>query len=408
MSTRTYQLFHANKTTRFVCIALLSAMLLMGTFSSYAKTGTLSERNYKKLQSIHKLIEKQQLNQAKKQLKKILSTSHDGYTQAIFLQTAAHVAIEKNQYQQAIKYLEQVDSLKALPDFVGRNVQYNLAQLYVQNNQLSKSIKVLEHWLKASKKISSEQHIFAATLYARKKKHQAAIKHIKRAIKKASKAKESWYQMLISQYLEQKKYQLSIKVYQKLIKWYPENKNYWKQLSGLYFQTDQLHQALAVLSLAEKRGLLSSEQELMRLVNLYLYADIPFQAAQLLERKLKIGTIHPTIKNKMKLVNSWILAQEYSQGISILKQLVVEDDKNGMYSFLIARLLMEQGQWQAAYQHFKSAQQQKLNDHGNTYLLQGISAYYAKMPEQAKIAFEKAVKYAQYKEKANNWLKQLQ
>jgi len=69
---------------------------------------------------------------------------------------------------------------------------------------------------------------------------------------------------------------------------------------------------------------------------------------------------------------------------------------------------MEQGQWQAAYQHFKSAQQQKLNDHGNTYLLQGICAYYAKMPEQARIAFEKAMKYTQYKEKANNWLKQLQ
>jgi len=175
------------------------------------------------------------------------------------------------------------------------------------------------------------------------------------------------------------------------------------------------------LALAEKRGLLSSEQELLRLVNLYLYADIPLQAAQLLEKKLKMGAIQSTIENKLKLANSWILAQEYSQSIVILKQLVEEDPNNGIHSFLIARLLMEQGQWQAAYQHFKvafiirvlfnqflSAQQQKLNDHGNTYLLQGISAYYAKMPEQAKIAFEKAAKYAQYKEKANNWLKQLQ
>jgi len=246
MSIRIYQLFHATKVTRFFGIALLSAILLMGTVSSYAKTGTLSERNYKKLQSIHKLIEKQQLNQARKQLKKFLLTKHDSYTQAIFLQTAAHVAIEKNQYKQAIKYLEQVDSLKALPDFVARNVQYNLAQLYAQNNQLTKSIKILQRWLKASKKITSEQHIFAATLYAHKNEHQAAIKHIQRAIKKSSQAKESWYQLLISQYLEQKKYPLAIKVYQKLIKKYPNNKSYWKQLSGLYFQTDKLHQALAV------------------------------------------------------------------------------------------------------------------------------------------------------------------
>jgi len=406
ISINVYQLFPMNRILQFV---FLCVMLLMASASLLsAKTGVLSERNYKKLQSIHKLIEKQKLSQATAQLENFLSTKHNAYTQAIFLQTAAHIAIEKEQYHQAIKYLEQVNSLNALPHFVSLNIQYNLAQLYAQNEQLNNSIKILQLWLKASKKVTSEQHIFAATLFSLKNQHQTAIKHIQQAIKKASKPKESWYQMLIAQYVQQKQYLLAIKVYQKLIKWYPENKNYWKQLSGLYFQTDQMHQALAILILAEKRSLLSTEQELLRLVNLYLYADIPLKAAQLLAKKLNTGAIQSNLENKMKLVNSWILAQEYSMGIEVLQQLSLEDHNNGQYSFLIARLLMEQGQWQTAYQYFNAAQNKKLDDPGNNYLLQGISAYYAKMPEQAKKAFKKAEKYSNYKDKANDWLKQLE
>ncbi|MCW8928668.1 MAG: hypothetical protein OQL19_00335 [Gammaproteobacteria bacterium] len=393
-------------------------MLLISAEANAA--GTLSERNYKKLQTIHKLIEKNQLAQAKKQLDQFLSKKHTAYTQAIFLQTAAHVALEQIRYDKAITYLEQADSLKALPDFVSQNIIYNLAQLYFQRaseekktakSDLNISLKMLVRWLDGNTRVSSEQHIFIATVYARLKKYQSTIKHVNRAIKlsqkNAKKPKESWYQLLISSHLEQKQYKQAINAYKIVIKLYPGNKSYWKQLSGLYLQTNEIHQALAVLELANKQGMLSTEKELLRLANLYLYANIPLSATTLLQKNLDSGIIQPTIKNWLKLSDAWIMAQEYTQAIEILKHIAQLDELNGQYQFRAGRLYMEQAKWLMAYQQFKLAQNKKLSDPGQNFLLQGISAYYAKMPEKAQKAFEKASKFKKYKDKSELWLEQL-
>ncbi len=417
-----------------ILLVIASLITALVSFDACTAAGTLNERNYKKLQNIHVLIENNKLHQAATRLKQFLTLKHDHYTQALFLQTAAHVSIQQEHYTQAISYLEQVDSLNALPDFVSQNILYNLAQLYLQRDQkskshkkndLDKSLRALERWLSLKKltknntskgNISAEQHVFAATVYAQNKKNKPAISHVKKAInlskqrgyEQLKKSRESWYQLLVSLYLEDKNYSQAIHLYQIMINLYPGNKNYWKQLSGLYLQQNKMPQALAVLALAKKQGLLSTEQELLHLINLYLYLEIPLPAAELLQESLRQGVIKPTIKNWLTLVNSWVMAQEYSQAVAVLQHIRTLDENNGWYQFRAGRLLMEQGKWQAAYQQFKGAQSKKLNDPGNNFLLQGICAYYAGLFEKAKYSLENAKKYKKYKLTANFWLEQLE
>lgn len=411
------------KTTQLVCITLL----LMAIITEANAAGTLNERNYKKLQTIHQLIEKNRLIQAKTQIEQFLASKHADYTQAIFLQTAAYIALEQQQYDQAISYLEQADSLHALPDYVSRNIVYNLAQLYWQRdnskkNDLSNTLAMLERWLalsrtvshkgkSAKEKISSKQHIFAATVYARNSNYKSAVSHVRQAIKQAGqlsqKPEESWYQLLISLYLQQKKTAQAINTYQTVIKLYPKNKNYWKQLSALYLQIDKPHQALAVMELAKKQAMLVTEEELLRLARLFLYTNIPLSAAQLLQENLNSGVIKPTLKNWQTLADSWIMAQEYDRAIKVLQHLARLDGQSGHYQFRIGRLLMAQGNWLAAFQAFTSAQGKRLKDPGKSYFLQGISGYYAKTPEKAKKAFEQAKSFKKYEKQATIWLQQM-
>jgi len=403
------------KAKQWIILAVL--FFIVTLIETSLAAGTLNERDYKKLESIHRLIEKNQLNQAEKQLNQFLSKKHKAYTQAIFLQTAAHVALEKTHYDKAITYLEQADSLKALPQFVSSNILYNLTQLYFQKamesqssgkKYLKKSVHLLERWLAGQTSISSEQRIFAATVYGRNKQYKSAVSQARQAIKQSKKkAPEAWYQLLISLYLEQKHYNQAIEVYKKLIKLYPNKKNYWKQLSTLYLQTDKIHQALAVMTLAEKQGLLSTEQELLRLANLYLYANIPLSAAKVLKKNIKSGLIQPSIKNRLKLVDALTMAQDYTQATKTLLQLAQIEKKNGQYHYRAGRLLMEQAKWSDAFLQFKEAEGKKLVDHGHNYLLQGISAYYAKNIVKAKKSFQKSIKYKKYEKKSELWLEQL-
>ncbi|WP_214660607.1 tetratricopeptide repeat protein [sulfur-oxidizing endosymbiont of Gigantopelta aegis] len=358
------------------------------------------------------MIEKNQLTQANKQLEQFLASKHNAYTQAIFLQTAAQLAIQREQYYSAITYLEQANALKVLPNFISRNIRYNLSQLYLQENKLKKSLQALKGWLALSKgKITVQQHIFAATVFSQDKQYKSAIKHVNQAIKAQKKSRlaipKSWYQLSISLYLQQKNYHQAIKLYQVLIKNYPPNKADWQQLSGLYMQTQQPRLALSVLELANKQQILNVEEDYLRLFNLYLYVDSPFHAAELLQSSLLSGAIKANKENQLKLVDAWIMAQEYDQAIKTLQKIAQLEPKNGQYVFKIGRLLMEQGKWQAAYEKFELAQTKKLSSKGHAYLLQGISAYYAKEPKKAQQALKKALGYKKYQKKADSWLEQV-
>ncbi len=385
----------------FCCYLLLS--------TAFA-AGSLTEKNYKLLQQIHTLIEAKKFHQAHKQLQHFLSASHDKYTQALFLQTAAQVAIEQEKYYRAITYLKKSYALQALPAFVNQNMAYNIAQLYAQAEKWKKSLHYTQLWLKGlpkEKPLTAEQSIFIATVYAQTLQYQLAIQYVNKAIGKAKKVPESWYQLLLSFYLAQKHYRKTIPIYQKLLQQYPEKSQYWKQLANIYMQLGKTNKALATWSLADKQGLLSEQKEILRLVNLYLYASLPISAAKLLQKKLQAGQLTATRQYWEKLADSWILAQEYTQAITALDKLIQLYPDNAQYAFRKGRLLMEQGEWAKAVVAFQLIQKKSGKNMGHHYLLMGISAYYSKRTELARKAFLTARQYKAYRKQAKVWLEQL-
>jgi len=386
----------------------LVVCLVVGMHPAVEAAGTLSERNYKKLQVIHKLISQDKFNQAQKALNRVLAKKNDAYTEALFLQTSAQVAISQSQYPKAIKRLQRALSMKALPAFVEKNIVYNLAQLTVQQDDYRQGLKYLKRWLVLQKKRSPQQHIFAASVFGQQKQYKSAIKHVQRAIAGVKRPKESWYQLLISFYLDQKRYKKAIPIYHKLVRQYPKKRTYWQQLSGLYLQTKQKQQALAVLSLAYRQGMLTTESDLLRLVNLYLYVNNPYDAGTLLQRELTRKRIKSSAKNWRKLADSWILAREYGKGIVALKAAAALSVNDGALDVRIARLQIEQGHWRPAFDALGRGLKKGVKKVGEAHLLRGISAYYDHRLPQARRAFQQAMKTKSVRKRAKAWLQQME
>lgn len=374
----------------------------------FAKGGVLSERDFRKLEAVHQLLNDNKVEEAQSRLQKMLARKNSHYTQALFLQTAAHIAIKQDHYKNAIQYLVEVIKLKALPDYVEQNIKYNLTQLYAQESDYKNSLKMLKNWMIANLKITPDIHIFAATIYAHEKQYTTAIKHVKKAIAQSDHLVESWYQMLIAFHLQQKQYRKTIAVYQTLIKHFPKKVIYWKQLSGLYMQIKETQQALSVLKLANDQGLIVEPSDIHRLANLYLYLNIPYQAALFLQKKLTTTMLASSTKNWAKLADSWILAKEYGNGINALSKAASLEKKHGRYEVKMGRLQMENGQWDQALALFnmgikKGGLEKKMQ--GQVYLLKGISAYYSHQPKLAIKAFKKAKTYDAERKKADSWLR---
>src|SRR5690606_18816458 len=97
-----------------------------------------------------------------------------------------------------------------------------------------------------------------------------ALEQVDLALSKADRPQEQWLQLKLALHYELKQYAQCAEVLVQLVALVSNNADYWKQLSGVLLEMDQREDSLAVLALAERQGLLRSEDDLRNLANVYL------------------------------------------------------------------------------------------------------------------------------------------
>ena len=125
---------------------------------------------------------------------------------------------------------------------------------------------------------------------------------IKQAIQLSDKPKESWYQLLLAFHSELTEYREMSEVLQTLITIAPNKKTYWMQLSSVYFTLKDDKKSLAVLELANKKGLFEKESDFMQLFKMYSYNSVPYKAAETLQSALDTIKLNLILKIGSKLV----------------------------------------------------------------------------------------------------------
>ena len=370
--------------------------------------GTLSERRHRQLTQVQDLISKNQYNLALEKLDKMLLKRNNAYEKALIYQTYAYIAITQEKYKKAIEYFHKTLEQKALPAFIEKDIQYNLAQLYAQQSDYKNSLRMLESWFKAAQKVTPQVHIFAASIYNYEKQYNKAIEHTEQAIREAKEPQESWYQLWVALYFEQDKYNEAIPILHIILQRYPDKKIYWKQLAGLYQKLEDMESALAILGIAYQRGVLDEGKDLLHLAIFYLYLDIPLKAAYILEKGLNDGLIESNSENWSRLADSWMQVRELDKAINIYQKALTLNVSNGVMEMRLARLLIDQERWSEAIKVLKHGlNQTHFKQPGEAYYLIGISAYYNKQIKTAKVAFKQANKYKAMKYKVKNWIKLL-
>jgi tetratricopeptide (TPR) repeat protein len=119
-----------------------------------------------------------------------------------------------------------------------------------------------------------------AMAHVQKGDKSSALARARQAVAKGGRdPKEPWLQLVASLLIEQKAYAEAVPVLQQLIERYPK-KNYWLRLSAVYSGMEQSDNALAVLELAYRQGLLTQRNELMTLAQVYLQREDWHEAEQ--------------------------------------------------------------------------------------------------------------------------------
>ena len=391
-------------------IPLIIMLLLVNTVIMAKDDGQylLTEKTYKALSAAQDLMAAEKDTEAEKKLKALLKQTTDGsYERAVVQQTLGYLYSSQEKYKNARKLFKQALDSKALPEKVSHNLHYNLAQLFLADEEYKEGIALLEQWLKAETSPPNSAHVLIASAYYRVKNYKKTIEHIRIAIKNDKSSKEAWYQLLLSAHLELKQYKSAISVLETLITRYPYQKVYWTQLSALYLQQNKEFTALAVKMLAQRLEL-GDGKVLINLADMYRYLHIPYKSAQLLTNGINDGQIEANFDNLNHLADSWLAAKEGQKAADVLQQVARLDD-SGESDLKYGRVLFGLEQWQQAADALtKSVKKLDGEQQGTASLLLGMAQYHLGDLAQAKMTFGKAVAFKHERNQAGQWLRHIE
>ncbi|MEA2094984.1 MAG: hypothetical protein U9P11_10535 [Pseudomonadota bacterium] len=396
----------------------LAATLLMGVVllcpplaggAREEKGAGLSPQVHKRLNSIHELIDQGRDDAALSALNTLLpQVGQRRYEKAVVLQNLAYVQTGRDRFNAAIKAFEESLALKALPETAQQQMRYNLAQLYLASAAPAKAVPILLEWFDQATDPAAEAYLLLGHAQAQLKHYRKAIPALQQAIERAETPHEDWYETLLAMHYELKSYPACASLLKQMIRLFPENDAYWQQLAGMYMTLNKPAPALTVLELAWRRGSMKSEQDLIQLVQLYLYQDIPFKAARLLEAEMNSGRIKRSVSNQELLANAWTLARERDAAIRAYQQ-VAAAGHNAEADFTLAQLYLEDERWDEAAAVLESALAKTgLRNPGNAWLLLGIAHYELNAPAAARGSFQKATRFEATRKTARQWLAHLE
>ena len=329
------------------------------------------------------------------------------YERSVTWQLYGFVYAGQERYKLALDAFEKCVAAGGLPDAQELQTRYNLGQLYIANEQYQKGVDALESWIQDALNPGPAGYFLIANGYVSMDRYKPALQWAVQGLARMDKPRESWLALTLALYFEEKEYPKCPPLLEQLVTHFPK-KQYWKQLAGLYGELGQEKKQLAAFELAYRQGLLTTNSELTQMAQLFLYHDVPYKAAVLMDKHLESGAVERSAKNWELLANSWIHSREYERSEQPLRTAASLSEDGDLYVRL-AQVYFERESWNDARKSLDSAfEKGELKDPGQAYLLLGIANFNAGRSASAERAFRRARKFNKQRKSANQWLRHMQ
>ena len=371
-----------------------------------AKLYPVAQRISRYLSAAAKEVDAGDPQEATRILQKLRVNRLNPYERALVYRMLAHIAYGANDSEQAIVYFKKFLEEEVLPIRDEARVRFNIAQLYASLQQWRETIDWLNRWLLYVEDPDPLGFYLMGIAYYQIEDYDAAIAQTKRAVEFRPEPRESWMRLLAALYAQKEDYENAAPVLEELMLRFPK-KPYWVQLSLIYGAHENYRRSLSVQQIAYAQGLLTEDKELRRLARSYLYHELPYPAAQVLEKALEDGAVTRDSEALELLANSWIAAREYERSLGPLRSAAELSDDGNLYVRL-GQVHMQSEAWdEASLLLEKAVEKGGLKDPGNAELLLGIAYYNGAQVARARSSFMRARQHDSTRNAANRWITHL-
>ncbi|MEM6411805.1 MAG: hypothetical protein AAF683_09750 [Pseudomonadota bacterium] len=313
------------------------------------------------------------------------------YEEGAALGLSAQIKIANNDYLGAAQDLEISLSRGYISAENRTPILLSLSQIYFAEDQLETGLNWMNQWLAAGGQPNRDQKWTLAAVYNKLDNNAEALVWAEQVFEEDGPgASRQVYDFLIFLYHENGDLAKKAQLLEVLLERYPNDINIWNTIAGDYFEADNQRRAFEVQKAMYLGGILSSESELIRIVNFYNSFDVPFEAARILEKEMNAGRIERNFEKLELLANLYQVAREHERAIPVIQQAAAINNSGEMYERL-GRSYADLQQWENAEQALTQALEAgNLRDRGLAWVQIGQSRYERDDREGAREAFRRA------------------
>lgn len=356
--------------------------------------------------------EPQDLNGALNALNNLAAKDIPPFDMSTVLEIRGSVQFQLGNEAAAIRDFVRVLEIDALPSTRLKQIRYNVAQLYFQQENYDMAIRFMREYLSDSSNVDDPNawYILAAA-YVSKDDYRNAERPGENVIKYDKKREKKNYDLLNLIYSELNRNTKRADLLQRMIELFPDQESYWAQLSGVYAVLERQRDAFATLEVAYKAGLIEEEAKIVVLAQYYSELDNPFRGAKLLEQEMAAGVVKRNLRNLKLLGQLWSMSREQGRAISALTAAAQIDDSGELY-YRIGQGYMADEEFTKAVEFLDRALSKgglTANQRGDIHLLRGNALFSLDSEtvagrRRARLAFQESAKYDRTRRAARGWI----
>lgn len=328
------------------------------------------------------------------------------YEQSNVLNYIGFVYYNMDDTANAIRTYEKMLAIPSLEEQIKKQTTYTLAQLYTMQEQYNKALTTLDKWFLLESNPPAEPFILKAQNLYQVQRYAAMVEPIENAMRIARErdkpVKEDWYTLLNFAYFQQENYR-KVRDIQKilLVNW--PKKRYWFSLAGAFTELGEDKNLVNAYEAAHTQGMLEKESELVTMAQLYMQREIPFKAAQLLDKEMASGRVSKNAKNYRLLSQAWMLAQEDEKAIPALKE-AARLSPDGELDVRLGNTYLNTGDYDGCVSSVRAGiRKGGLKSPDNAQISLGMCLYNQRKYSDAISAFQSAAKTPRSRKVASQW-----
>jgi tetratricopeptide (TPR) repeat protein len=375
------------------------------------RTPALRNKVYEKLSEAQVAAEAKDLKTAAEILDAMLAGRRDNelnsYELANVYNLYAFINYSREDYAGALQAYENVVKQPDIPIAMEVNTRFTIAQLYFVQERWREGIDALNKWFEMTTTPNANAYVLLAQGYYQLEDYDTALKNIEIAIddfeSKGKIPKEQWYNLARFLYAEKDRVEEATEILRELIAFYPKAQ-YWVQLSFMYSELNEEKKQLSAMDTAYVQDMLEKDGELRNIASLYLNADVPYKAAQIIEKGLKEEKVEDTSKNWELLAGALRQAKEVKSAIPAMEKAASLSDDGDLYARLGSIYLDAEQNEKAIEAINKGLDRGGVKRPDNARLILGMAYFNLNEYVKARDAFRAAGRDERSKKYATQWI----